>query len=74
MKDLKYLLACIAPLAAYLGIYCRGIWSLGAILPKMTFNYPTIEEPKRLSNRFFDPLEYLNIPLFFGLLCFHLID
>ena len=81
MKDLKYLLAYIAPLAAYLGIYYGGIWSLGAIyigyvmipllesfLPKTTFNHPTEEEPKRLSNHFFDILLYLNIPLLFGLL------
>ncbi len=81
MKDLKYLLAYIAPLAAYLGIYYGGIWSPGAIyvgyvmipilesvLPRSTNNLPEETEPQRLSNRFFDFLLYLNIPLLFGLL------
>ncbi len=84
MKDLKYLLAYIAPLAAYLGIYYGGFWSLGAIyvgyviipllelvLPKSTDNLPEEIEPQRLSNRFFDFLLYLNIPLLFGLLWYY---
>ena len=31
LRDLKYLLAYIAPAAGYLGIYLGGIWSFGSI-------------------------------------------
>jgi len=84
MKDLKYLLAYLPPLAAYAGIYYGGIWSPGSIyvgfviipileflVPKSTENHAAEMEPRRLSNRFFDFLLYLNIPILFGLLWYY---
>ncbi|MEM9822117.1 MAG: alkane 1-monooxygenase [Bacteroidota bacterium] len=84
MKDLKYLLAYLAPLAAYLGIYHGGIWSPGSIyigfvlIPALELfhsgskvNYSNEEESSRLSNQVFDWLLYLNIPLLFGLLPYY---
>lgn len=82
-KDAKYLIAYIAPLAGYLGIYYGGVWSLGSIyvgfvlipiveqiLPKSDANLaPEVEEKQALS-RFFDVLLYLNIPILYGLIAF----
>ena len=75
-KDTKYLLAYIAPLAGYLGIYFGGFWSLGSIyvgfvlipllellLPGTTQNLTEPEEKVQLNKRFFDYLLYLNIPI-----------
>lgn len=83
-KDLKYLIAYIAPLAAFLGIYLQGAWSfsavyvafglipaLDALAPKSAYNYSPEEENARLSNRFFDLLLYLNIPILFGLIGYY---
>ncbi len=83
-KDLKYLIAYIAPLAAFLGIYLQGAWSfsavyvafglipaLDALAPKSAYNYSPEEESARLSNRFFDLLLYLNIPILFGLIGYY---
>lgn len=82
-KDAKYLIAYIAPLAGYLGIYYGSVWSLGSIyigfvlipiveqiLPKSDANLaPEVEEKQSLS-RFFDVLLYLNIPILYGLIAF----
>lgn len=83
-KDLKYLIAYIAPLAAFLGIYLQGAWSfsavyvafglipaLDALAPKSAYNYKPEEESARLSNLFFDLLLYLNIPILFGLIGYY---
>lgn len=84
MKDLKYLFAYIAPLAAFLGIYYGGIWSPGALyvafglIPLLelfsngsTQNLNAEEAENRLSNRLFDWLLYLNIPILFVLLGYY---
>jgi Fatty acid desaturase. len=86
MKDLKYLIAYLAPLAAYLGIYFGGIWSLGSIyvgfvlIPALEFfspgtkaNLSVEDERSKLSNRFFDWLLYLNVPILFGLLAYYFV-
>ncbi|MDZ7615053.1 MAG: hypothetical protein U5K51_16175 [Flavobacteriaceae bacterium] len=65
MRDLKYLLAYLIPLSAWIGIEYRGFWVwaafiltfgivpvLDAVLPASTRNVPAEEEEKR-SNRFF---------------------
>lgn len=83
-KDAKYLLAYIAPLAAYLGIYFGGIWSLGSIyvgfvlipllelfLPGTPQNLSGEEEHRQASRRFFDYLLYLNIPILWGLIGYY---
>ena len=80
-KDIKYLIAYIAPLAAFAGIYYGGVWSLGAFyvgfliiplmelfLPQFTENIPEEEEPSRTKRFFFDLLLYLNLPIMYGLL------
>ncbi len=82
-RDAKYLIAYIAPLAGYLGIYYGGVWSFGSIyvgfvlipiieqwLPKSTENFPPEVEAKRVVARFFDVLLYLNIPILYGLIGF----
>ncbi len=84
MKDLKYITAYLAPLAAYLGIYYGGIWSFGSmyvgfgVIPLLelfrkgsTENLTTEEESSKLANRFFDLLLYLNIPILGGLLWYY---
>lgn len=83
LRDLKYLIAYVAPLAAYLGIYYGGVWSFGSIyvafviipileqlLPKSTRNFPPAIEEKKAVARFFDVLLYLNIPILYGLIIF----
>ncbi|MDX1940800.1 MAG: fatty acid desaturase, partial [Saprospiraceae bacterium] len=83
MKDLKYLIAYIAPLAGYLGVYYGGMGSFGSIyvgfviipileqfLPKSDKNIPQDQEAKRSLARFFDMLLYLNIPILYGLIAF----
>lgn len=83
LRDAKYFIAYIAPLAGYLGIYYGGIWSLGSIyvafvmiplleqfLPKSDENFPPEVEEKKSVSRFFDFLLYLNIPILYGLIAF----
>ncbi len=83
LRDLKYLIAYIAPLAGYLGVYYGGIWSPGSIyvgfvlipiieqfLPKSDENFPPEVEEKKAVARFFDVLLYLNIPILYGLIAF----
>lgn len=85
MKDAKYLVAYIAPLAAYLGIYLGGAWSLGSIyvgfvlipvlemaMPGRRDNLPAELEGQWSSRRFFDWLLYLNIPILYGLIAYYL--
>lgn len=84
MNDLKYILAYLPPFVAYAGIYFGGIWSPGSIyfafimiplleflVPKSTDNHSPEVETRRLSNKFFDILLYLNVPILFGLLWFY---
>ena len=83
-RDIKYLIAYIAPLAAYLGIYLQGFWSFGSIyigfvlIPLLEFftpqsaeNVSPEEEPLRAKSYFFDFLLYLNIPILYGLLLYY---
>jgi len=78
MKDLKYLFAYLAPLTAFLSAYYGGIWSFSTVIlsfglipffeifiPQSTFNHSKEEEVNRLSNRFFDWLIYLNVPILY---------
>lgn len=81
LKDAKYFLAYIAPVSALFAVYWGGIWSfstviitfgivpiLELIVPQPTKNFTSEDESSRLSNRFFDWLIYLNLPLHFLLL------
>lgn len=84
LKDAKYLIAYIAPLAGYLGIYLQGAWSFGSIyvafvlipllelfLPGTDRNLTAPEEEEKLKNRFFDVLLYLNVPILYGLIFYY---
>ncbi len=84
LRDAKYLLAYIAPLSAFLGIYYGGIWSLGAIyvafgiipllelvLPYSKENYKPEGEDSRTKMVFFDILLYLNIPILYILIGYY---
>lgn len=81
LRDAKYFIAYIAPLAGYLGIYWGGVWSFGSIyiafvlipileqiLPKSDKNLPPKVEKQKSVSRFFDILLYLNIPILYGLI------
>ncbi|GJM31514.1 MAG: alkane 1-monooxygenase [Saprospiraceae bacterium] len=83
-KNWKYLIAYLAPLAAYAGIYAQGIWSFGSIyigfllipvlefmLPASTDNFEGEEEGQRATSLFFDVLLYLNIPILYGLIAYY---
>ena len=83
MKDLKYLFAYLAPIAAFVGIYMAGWWSLGSIyigfvlVPLLEFftpnseeNLSPVEEDTKVKSVFFDLLLYLNLPLFYLLLVY----
>jgi alkane 1-monooxygenase len=81
MRDLKYLLAYLIPLSAWMGIEYRGFWVwsafiltfgivpvLDAVLPASTRNVPAEEEEKRSALVFFDLLLYACAPISFFLL------
>ncbi len=83
-KDWKYLIAYVAPMAAFAGIYAQGIWSFGSIYvgfglipllelitPAPTDNFSPAEEEARAKLVFFDILLYLNIPILYGLIGYY---
>ncbi len=83
-RDFKYLIAYIAPLAAFLGVYLQGAWSFGSIYvgfvmiplfelftPQSAANISPEEEPSRAASLFFDLLLYLNIPILYGLIAYY---
>ncbi len=88
MKDLKYLIAYIAPIAAIFAIHYGGFWSPAAfyiafvIIPFIEFLLPgsgSVEnndeaaEESRSKRVFFDILLYSNIPLLYSILYLFLI-
>lgn len=86
LKDLKYLLGYIAPLATFISIYFAGIWSFSAVVitfgfipfleyftPQSTKNLTPEQEKSKLSDRFFDILLYLNIPMLWALMWFYFV-
>lgn len=83
-RDIKYLIAYIAPAAAFLGIYWQGPWSFGSMYvgfvlipflefftPRSAENISPEEEPERAASPFFDLLLYANIPILYGLLFYY---
>ena len=83
MNDLKYLLAYLPPLLAYLGLYFQGFWAFGTLIfafglvpflelftPNSQVNLSQEQRSIRLSNRFFDLLLYLNVPIVYGLILY----
>lgn len=84
-KDAKYLIAYVAPVATFFGIYFQGIWSFNGIFvgfvlipvlelfsPQSTTNFDKEQEENRAISLFFDLLLYLNIPILFGLIYYYL--
>ncbi len=85
-KDTKYLIAYLAPLAAFAGIYYAGIWSLGAmyvgfvLIPILEIfakgtqeNFSEPVEATKKEDRFFDVLLYLNLPILYALIVVYLL-
>lgn len=83
-KDLKYLVAYVAPLAAFTGLYFKGYASFGSIyvcfvllplleliLPYSRSNHSEDQENRRIKMKLFDWLLYLNLPLVYLLLWYH---
>lgn len=83
-RDIKYLIAYVAPLATFLGLHFQGIWTFNGIyvgfvlIPLVEFFTPVSEqniapeeEASRAAARFFDLLLYLNIPILYGLIIFY---
>lgn len=86
MKDLKYLAAYIPPILVFAGLYFGGIVSYSALLfsfllvpvletmlPQRTRNLSEQEVETKLSNKLFDVLLYLNVPLVWGAIVYFLV-
>jgi alkane 1-monooxygenase len=85
-SDFKYLLAYLAPLAAFIGVYYGGYLSPGSfyvafvciplietLMPKSAQNLSSNEEERRLGNKFFDVLLYSHLPILTALIIFYFI-
>jgi alkane 1-monooxygenase len=85
MKDWKYIIAYIIPLAAFWGIHQSGWLSFGSvyvafvliplfelILPKSISNHKEEEEETRSENRMFDFLLYSHVPILYGIVFYAL--
>ena len=85
-KDAKYLIAYVAPLAAFAGVYLQGWWSFSGIYvgfmlipllelvgPRSTENYTPEEESDKAASIFFDILLYLNVPILYGLITYYFL-
>jgi alkane 1-monooxygenase len=83
MKDLKYLIAYIGPISAWLGLYLGGWYSFGityiafGIIPLLELitpiyigNHPAEVEEARSHNRFFDFILYLHVPFLYATLAY----
>ena len=81
MKDIKYVLAYLIPLSAWIGLEYRSFWVwatliftfgivpvIDAVLPASTRNVPVEEEESRSKIFFFDLLLYACAPISFYLL------
>ncbi len=85
-RDLKYLIAYIAPISAWIGFTWGGWWSPGSMyvafilipicelfLPTDAGNIAETEEASRLKKRFFDVLLWMNVPILYFLLYVYLV-
>ena len=79
-RDIKYLIAYILPLSAFVGVLLGGWWSGGAVyvafvvlpmieetIPMSSLNLSPDAETTRERWRLFDVLLYLNVPMLFAL-------
>ena len=80
-KDLKYIVAYLAPIIAYINVIKGGSWSFATVLflfgliPLLDLllsgtkkNLSEEEELSQSAKKFFDLLLYINVPILFGLL------
>lgn len=80
LRDLKYLIAYIAPLSAFLAIHWKGGWSFATVVIAFVIipiaeqllgsspkNLTPEEEAKKSESFFFDLLLYLNLPILYGI-------
>ncbi|MCI5058091.1 MAG: alkane 1-monooxygenase [Flavobacteriales bacterium] len=83
LRDLKYLTAYVVPILAFCAVSLGGVWTYATVLfsfvlipvlepvfPNSTKNYSLDERDKRLNNRLFDFLLYLNVPIVYALLLY----
>ena len=81
MRDLKYLIAYLAPVSAYLAVLWQGGWSFATVVvafvfiplaelvaPQSSKNLSEEAAEKKAASPLFDLLLYLNVPLHFVLL------
>jgi alkane 1-monooxygenase len=82
-KDLKYLIAYIAPLSCFFGLWQGGVWSFTTvaitflIIPMLEMLFPPgnqfqTEETHLLPDWFFDLILYLNLPILYGIIYWYL--
>lgn len=82
--EAKYLLAYIVIILPYVGLYAKGYWVfltpfilfgavplMEALIQGSDTNHDPHDESKLLSNRIYDYLLYLNLPLLYGLLLYY---
>ena len=87
MKDLKYLASYTIPIVAMLGLVLKNYWAfltpvyafvlvpiLEIALPIETSNLSEEKAQNKASNRFFDFLLYLNLPIVYGLLSYFFME
>ncbi len=80
MKDLKYIVAYIGSVSAFVGLYLGGWWSFGMtyvafgliplfeqFMPKSTDNLPAESEEERSQMPLFNILLYTHVPLLYAL-------
>ncbi len=87
MKDLKYLAAYIIPFLSFIAVYFGGFWTIGPVLfafvivpllepllQSSTENLSKQEKENKLSNRFFDVLLFLNLPIILFILAVFVLN
>lgn len=81
LRDLKYLLAYIAPASTFLALFLQGAWSFATVIVAFvmiplveqfaagtTKNFSEAEEEEKAVSPLFDLLLYLNVPIILALL------
>jgi alkane 1-monooxygenase len=85
MRDLKYLLAYLMPISAFMALAWQGPWAWATVIlafvllpllelvsPAYTDNTPDAAEEERSRLPYFDWLLYLNAPILFGTVFYYL--
>lgn len=85
MKDLKDLIAYIVPLLCIIGIRNGGLWlyltpvvifslvpALELAMPSLRSNLNKTEKDRKLKNKYFDSILWLNVPIIYAVLLYGL--